>query len=172
MSAEDTAKRVKEIRYQTDPKVNGLRLDDHHIEPRFKGGNGDMVNNFALTLAEHTVIHLLEGDLATNTRDAEIHRESARLITIRHDRQIFGVFLRMWAIIEQRRPRVDRSEVTILLDPNQPDPVDYAYKHHQLATDRHTPPRIARRSLGLVKVMVAGMSYSEKDTFNQSILRR
>lgn len=165
----NTAIRVKQLRYQSDPATVYHRLDDHHIVARFQGGNGDLENNFGLTLPEHTIIHLLEADLAPNPRTQQKHIESARLITCRQDRSVFQTCLQMLAKIEKRHlPKISPQ---IYLDTSHPDPVDYAVKHHQVAINPDAPASVARRSAGLVKVMVAGMSQPEKIKFNQLIAK-
>ena len=166
-SERQTAQRVKALRYHTDPTVANQRLEDHHIIPKFEGGNGDPENNYALTRPEHTIAHLLEADLARDPRTQQKHLDSARLIACRQERPVFQNCLKMYAKIEQRR--LPKTAPQIRLDIANPDPVDYAVKHHKVATNPHAPAPIARRSAGLVKVMVAGMSQPEKEQFNQLI---
>jgi len=103
MSAEDTAKRVKELRRQSDPSTRGVKLDDHHITPRFLGGNGDMENNFALTLPEHALVHLLEARIAKNPEERRIHSYSVGKIVQRMGYDELEEFNSMQSAVTIRR---------------------------------------------------------------------
>ena len=70
---------LKEERHQeTD-----ARLEIHHVFPKYKGGNGDVDNEQALTLPEHATVHLRLAREADTRDDASANFWSVRAIVKR-----------------------------------------------------------------------------------------
>jgi hypothetical protein len=92
--------RLKSLRRNFDPSISDCYLEIHHIEPHYRGGNGEITNMYPLTRPEHALAHYLEAKLADNREDRNANNWAVRKIVKRMEKEELKEFNHM---LERRR---------------------------------------------------------------------